>query len=186
MTEAPSPSRERAGVRVKFATPRHCKDLPLILSVEGSSRACRTTWQSRPLPHPKILPILSIDVKRQAPSPSMGEGWGEGEIRHTQKSIHPAYPVHPKCWIRLPSPTGRGAGGEGRTPDDSPPLSLRGAQPLMVSLSNHVAIPSKQRRRFLLSSQHLIIWYNPQRYQRLGRNRPSCVTALTMRTPAAP
>ena len=57
----------------------------------------QTTAQNPPF-------ILSIDVKRQAPSPLMGEGWGEGEIRNL--------------------------------------MSSRAAQPLMVSLSNHVAIPT--------------------------------------------
>ena len=37
-------------------------------------------------PAPKILSILFIHVKRQSPSPSMGEGWGEGEIRNPLSS----------------------------------------------------------------------------------------------------
>ena len=173
-------------MRVKFATPCHCEDLPLILSPS----------KDHPEPvEPRGNPVPCLTPKSCLSCPSMQNGrpplprWERAGVRvksATPKNpIHPAYPVHP-CWIRLPSPTGRGAGGEGRTPDDSPPLSLRGAQPLMVSLSNHVAIPSKQRRRFLLGSPYLIIWYNRQRNPWPGRNCPSCVTALTMRTPAAP
>ena len=68
----------------------------------------------------KILSILSIDVKTRpptplvlslskAPSPLMGEGWGEGEIRNAP--------------------------------------SFRRDHPLMVSLSNHMAISLRLNTR---------------------------------------
>ena len=100
-------------------------------------------------------PVLDAGVGNLAPSPSMGEGWGEGEIRNPPSlpgaqplmvslSNHvairplpnPVHPVH-RCKTAVPSPSMGEGWGEGEIRH---PPSLPGVQPLMVSLSNHVAI----------------------------------------------